>query len=140
MGDYGTSGAVEGASNAGSAVDTASLYSNMANVGDTASTASSGAGAYGGFDATQQATQGPMESTGWQSIGDWLEKFDKGRGNSLGQAWKERGFNPQTYGYAAGKLQGMMGSGQGAGTPQPIVNNISYQQPENDYLRRYRRV
>lgn len=62
-----------------------------------------------------------------------LERFQKG--NDQGLFKTKLGNNPETYGAAYGLATKMAGSGK----PQsgaPITTNISYQQPENPYLRK----
>jgi len=66
------------------------------------------------------------------------DRLYKGGEQNIVQAYKNRGNNPETYGYALAKLNSLT---NGASAPEapPMVTNISYQQPENSYLRRFRR-
>lgn len=67
-----------------------------------------------------------------------LERFQKGQNQSLPEAYKSFGNNPETYGAAYGMLNKLSGMGKQSGAA-PITINSSYQQPENTYLKRYAR-
>lgn len=147
----------EGASKIGEGSQAASLYGQMADVGGKGGEAGGAAGAgvqpvepTSGFSMQTEganAGQGPTVAAGnVQTYGtanpsfmdkgvNMLERFQKGSGNNLSEAWKARGNNPETYGAIYGAVNKMAGTGK----PQsgaPITTNISYQQPENPYLRK----
>ncbi len=144
----------EGASKVGEGSQAASLYGQMADVGGKSSeSAGAGVGSFGpnsGFAMRTEGAntgQGPTVDAGnVQTYGtanpsfmdrsiNALERFQKGGSNNLSEAWKARGNNPETYGAVFGLVSKMAGTGK----PQsgaPITTNISYQQPENPYLRK----
>lgn len=102
-----------------------------------------GAGAGSGVNMTasqsaDMASYGEANPSYMDKAMSGLEKFQKGGEQSLPEAWRDRAWdNPATYGYVAGKVQGMAGGG-GGNQPANVTTNISYQQPQNDYLRRRR--
>lgn len=67
----------------------------------------------------------------------FLDEYQKGKEQTLPQAWKNKGMNAQTFGYIGGKMEGMMKGGGASGQATPIIMNN--QQPQNDkeYLLRY---
>lgn len=67
----------------------------------------------------------------------FLDEYQKGKEQTLPQAWKNKGMNAQTAGYIGGKMEGMLKGGGASGQPAPVTINNSYQQPENEYLKRY---
>lgn len=92
-----------------------------------------GAGGFG-VDAAQQTAQ----SQGTETQGGWLDmlkRFQKGGSMDTADAYKNFGNNPETYGYLMGKM-GQLGNMRQQGQQQPMVTNISYQPPENAYLKR----
>ena len=66
------------------------------------------------------------------------DRLNKGGEQNIVQAYKNRGNNPETYGYALAKLNSLTNGAAAPEAPQ-MVTNVSYQQPENSYLRRFRR-
>lgn len=138
----------EGASAAGNA---SSMYGQMADTGGNATSAgvqpvqptsgfsmqTEGANTGQGptVDAANVQTYGTSNPSMMQQGVNYLERFQKGGGQGLGETYKNFGNNPETYGAAYGLVNKMAGSGK----PQsgaPITTNISYQQPENSYLRK----
>lgn len=69
-----------------------------------------------------------------------LERFSRGQGQGLGDTAKNFGNNPETYGAAYGFLNRLASMGKGGSGAAPITINSSYQQPENEYLKRYGRA
>ena len=145
----------EGASKIGEGSQAVSLYGQMADVGGKGGEAGGAAGAgvqpvepTSGFSMQTEGAntgQGPTVDAGnVQTYGtanpsfmdrsiNALERFQKG--NDQGLFKTKLGNNPETYGAVYGLASKMAGSGK----PQsgaPITTNISYQQPENPYLRK----
>jgi hypothetical protein len=86
-------------------------------------------------DAANVQTYGTKDPSVIQQGANYLERFQKGSGQGLTDTYKNFGNNPETYGAVYGLATKMAGSGK----PQsgaPITTNISYQQPENPYLRK----
>lgn len=130
----GASGAAEAgsnASNAGSvgvmASDATPSYSfNMGDVGGT--------GADAGYSLE---TAGNTPSAPWyDQVYDYYDRFTKGMEQKAPDAYKNFGNNPETYGYAYGKLNQFAGMGKGGQSPQAPSINVNYQQPDNPYLRK----
>jgi hypothetical protein len=67
---------------------------------------------------------------------DMLDRFKKGGSQDVMQAWQNRGNNPETYGYMMGKLNSMTNSNNRDQRLPPMTTNVSYQQPQNEYLKR----
>jgi hypothetical protein len=148
--------AAEGASEAGSGASAASsgaggatITGQMADLGGQSSTpASSGfsleatnnanSGVGPTVDAANTQTYGTTDPSIMQQTGNYLERFQKGQGNSMGGAVERFGNNPETYGYLYDKVGRLASAKSGGGGAAPITTNISYQQPQNDYLRRRR--
>jgi hypothetical protein len=149
--------AAEGASKVGEGSQAMSLYGQMADAGGKGSEAGGAAGAgvqpvepTSGFamqtegantgqgptvDAGNVQTYGTANPSYMQQGVNTLERFQKGSGQGLTDTYKNFGNNPETYGAVYGLATKMAGSGK----PQsgaPITTNISYQQPENPYLRK----
>jgi hypothetical protein len=110
-------------------------------MGQTAPAASSGFG----IDMSNANTgTGPTvantPASGWvDNAMNKLGEFQKGEKATMQDAWRNRGNNPETYGYLYGKVgevAGMAGGGKGGAVP--VNTYINYQQPENEYLRRRR--
>lgn len=82
--------------------------------------------------------EGPAEPSMWSKAVDGLERFQKGGDASIGDAWKNRGFNAETAGYLYNKVNQVAGAGKQA-PASPINTTINYQQPTNPYLEKRRR-
>jgi len=155
--------ATSGVSGAGQGVSgSVGSYGSMTDgaMGGGVGAMSNGAGSAQGFSfgGGEGATVGPMETGpqltteaahniqtyGTTSPGimdkavNMYDRLNKGAEQNIGQAYKGMGNNPETYGYALAKLRPLMGGGGAPQAPQ-MVTNVSYQQPENSYLRRFRR-
>lgn len=157
LGDTGTAAsqiansgyALDGANSLGGvAGTTGNIYGNMADLGGSGTAPEVSGFSYNVSEPI--ASQGPSvananmqefgkyEPSFLDKVGKTLEDFQSGKGQNMVEAWKNRGLNARTAGYAVGKLEGFTkGGGNGSSQPQ-IVNNIAYQQPENEYLRRRR--
>lgn len=156
-------GAASTASEVGSAASTAG---SAANTASTISEGALGAGESGTYmnalgqtqpsSFTLGAEQGAMNAGTGPTVANynletygtadpsWLDKsmkfldeYQKGKEQTLPQAWKNKGMNAQTFGYIGGKMEGMMKGGGASGQATPIIMNN--QQPQNDkeYLLRY---
>jgi len=88
-------------------------------------------------DKANLETYGTTDPSIWQKGGNLLVRFSKGKDHNMVEAWKNFGNNPETYGYVFGKMEGMMKGGGGGTQAPPVTLNNTYQQPENEYLRRY---
>ena len=88
-------------------------------------------------DKANLETYGTTDPSIWQYAGNGLKRFAKGKEQDVGEAWKNFGNNPETYGYVFGKAEGMTKGGGGGTQAPPVTLNNTYQQPENEYLRRY---
>jgi hypothetical protein len=78
------------------------------------------------------------QATGAERVGNVLDRFGKGQNQSLGDTVKGFGNNPETYGALYKYLSGIASMGGGkSGAPAPIPINTVYQQPQNDYLKKY---
>lgn len=84
-----------------------------------------------------QAKYGTADPSWWDKTMAFLSDYQKGTDANLAQAWKNKGFNGQTAGYIGNKMSGMMKGGGATGQAAPVTINNSYQQPENEYLKRY---
>jgi hypothetical protein len=80
---------------------------------------------------------GTADPSWFDKTAKFLDEYQKGKEQNIGQAWKNKGFNAQTAGYVGGKMEGMMKGGGGGTQAPPVTLNNTYQQPENEYLRRY---
>ena len=63
-----------------------------------------------------------------------LERFSKGGEQSLGEAWKNRGWNPETAGYVYTKANQIAAAGKQPSQASPMNTTVNYQQPTNPYL------
>lgn len=152
--------AANGAASAGSAASTAgTTASTVGTMGEGASMLGSAgeSGAYmnalgqtqpqAGFSlgAAEGAGAGPTttnaanipEASWWDKTVNFLDDYQRGKEANIGQAWKNRGLNGHTVGYVGGKLEGMMKGGGGSTQAAPVTINNTYDQPENEYLKRY---
>lgn len=133
--------------------------STGANIGSTAGTAmdtgSTAASTPGGWDmgtandisaanqsmditgsVNSPSEMGPAESSWLEKAYSTYDRFNKGADQSLPEAWKNRGMNPETFGYGYGKLNQFASLGKGGQTPQAPATINNYQHPENPYLRK----
>lgn len=133
------SGVTQSAANA-PAFDT-SAAGGVGGYGINATDTGAGAGSGVNMTASQSADMGNYGEANpsfMDKAMTHLDKFQKGSEQSLPEAWESRSWsNPATYGYVAGKVQALGGAG-GGNQPANVTTNISYQQPQNDYLRRRR--
>lgn len=81
---------------------------------------------------------GTADPAWWQDGYDYYDRFSKGMNQDLPTAYKNFGNNPETYGYGFGKLS-QLAKGGGQPSAPSMTTNISYQQPDDRYNRRYRR-
>ena len=150
-GAEGASTAGSGASAAGSASSATSSLGPVSSASTPASGFSMDIGGQGGqmptdgtsvsmtpTQTSDVASYGTSNPSFFDKAGSYLDRFQKGEKQSMGEAWKGRGNNPETYGYAYNKLNSLSGMGKQSGGAAPITTNISYQQPENEYLRKRR--
>ena len=63
----------------------------------------------------------------WQQGYDTYDRFSKGMNNDLPTAWKNRGNNPETYGYVYGKMSNLSGGGGGPAVPNSNMTVITQQ-------------
>lgn len=131
-----TAGGASGALNFGSGLDigAAGNYSLMADAGSQAPATGYSLG------TTPLNTAG---ETNWiSSVMDYMRQMDEGPKMNIGQAYDEakvNGLSAKTLGYAKGKLEGFLDSGNGNSAPAPTIINNRYEQPEDTYLKRYAR-
>lgn len=148
------SSGASGLEGAGSGMSTSGLYSNAIDITGKGEPAAGGfsiqptgysyqtqpglfEGVKGGeVSESGVATQGYDGGFGSSTVGSAIDKFQKGKDSSLGKAYDNFGNNPETYGYAAGKLGMMASLGGGGAKAAPINTMVTYQQPENAYLKR----
>ena len=94
-----------------------------------------GIGAAGGEGLGMMSAANTASPTFVEGMTDMLKRFRSGGEQSLGDAYKNFGNNPETYGYLSGKAGELAKTGQQNAPVAPIVYP-SYQQPENPYLKR----
>lgn len=143
-GSNGATGASSAAGAAGSmAGNGSSLYGQMADVGgsapaqsgfsmDAVSSPNTGTGPT--VDNGNMQTYGTKDPSYLDKGMKGIEQFQKGGQHSLREAYNGFGNNPETYGYIASKIP----QGGGGGAAPAMTTNISYQQPQNDYLKKHR--
>lgn len=164
----GNAGSAMEAFNAGSSAMSSGGYLDSAlsaaGGGETAASLQ-GAGTAGGFGIepmTSYPSTGPVDMGGpsmtagqeaaldrwgtadpswWQKGYDYYDQFSEGMNQDLPQAYKNFGNNPETYGYGFSKLSGLarMGGGGGGGSTPSMSTTVNYQQPQDEYRRKYRR-
>ena len=140
----GASGAAEAGSSAGNG---ANLMSQLSEVGKDSQSAQPSGFSSGINTPTQGPTvqAGNMQTYGTENPSmmqqgvNLYERFGKGQGQSVGDAYKNFGNNPETYGAAYGLINKMASTGKQGGAA-PITINSTYQQPVNEYLKKYGRA